>query len=230
MGTVYCRPLCVICGGPQGEDDSQRQRQLCAVCDTRLFARETIVADRRCTWCGASFGRRRYPSGQLEPVRAFRRRRYCSPACKEAAGGAPMSTTKDATKTCAGCGASFGRWRYPWGTFERAASFRLRRYCSSACARADRRMPAVDASASTDRMGWTARAACRQSDPELFFPEPPTDSSEPAKRICGCCDVREQCLRYALAHDPLLGIWGGLDEDERGRLARDRASLGRRVA
>jgi WhiB family redox-sensing transcriptional regulator len=34
------------------------------------------------------------------------------------------------------------------------------------------------------------------------------------------CDVRQECLEYALAHDERFGIWGGLSERERRRLKR----------
>ncbi len=29
------------------------------------------------------------------------------------------------------------------------------------------------------------------------------------------CEVRHECLEYALAHDERFGIWGGLSERER---------------
>jgi WhiB family redox-sensing transcriptional regulator len=41
-----------------------------------------------------------------------------------------------------------------------------------------------------------------------------------AKRICSGCEVRAECLEYALAHDERFGIWGGLSERERRRLRR----------
>jgi WhiB family redox-sensing transcriptional regulator len=34
------------------------------------------------------------------------------------------------------------------------------------------------------------------------------------------CDVRAECLEYALLHDERFGIWGGLSERERRRLRR----------
>lgn len=55
---------------------------------------------------------------------------------------------------------------------------------------------------------------CAQTDPEAFFPEK-GGSTKAAKTICGKCDVREQCLQYALDMDERFGIWGGLSERER---------------
>ena len=62
-------------------------------------------------------------------------------------------------------------------------------------------------------------ALCAQTDPEAFFPEKGGSTRE-AKRVCSRCDVRADCLDYALAHDERFGIWGGLSERERRRLKR----------
>ena len=66
---------------------------------------------------------------------------------------------------------------------------------------------------------WHERALCAQTDPEAFFPEKGGSTRE-AKRICSGCEVRAECLDYALAHDERFGIWGGLSERERRRLRR----------
>jgi WhiB family redox-sensing transcriptional regulator len=66
---------------------------------------------------------------------------------------------------------------------------------------------------------WQERALCAQTDPEAFFPEKGGSTRE-AKRICAGCDVRPECLEYALQHDERFGIWGGLSERERRKLKR----------
>jgi WhiB family transcriptional regulator, redox-sensing transcriptional regulator len=66
---------------------------------------------------------------------------------------------------------------------------------------------------------WQEEALCAQTDPEAFFPEKGGSTRE-AKRVCGRCDVKADCLEYALAHDERFGIWGGLSERERRRLKR----------
>lgn len=71
----------------------------------------------------------------------------------------------------------------------------------------------------TEEPDWQERALCAQTDPEAFFPEKGGSTRE-AKRICSGCDVRAECLDYALAHDERFGIWGGLSERERRRLRR----------
>lgn len=68
-------------------------------------------------------------------------------------------------------------------------------------------------------MGWQERALCAQTDPEAFFPEKGGSTRE-AKKVCASCEVRAECLDYALAHDERFGIWGGLSERERRKLKR----------
>ncbi|MDQ4010414.1 MAG: WhiB family transcriptional regulator [Actinomycetota bacterium] len=70
-----------------------------------------------------------------------------------------------------------------------------------------------------DQQEWQERALCAQTDPEAFFPEKGGSTRE-AKRICAGCEVRAECLEYALAFDERFGIWGGLSERERRRLKR----------
>jgi WhiB family redox-sensing transcriptional regulator len=76
-----------------------------------------------------------------------------------------------------------------------------------------------DAMFDTIEEQWQERALCAQTDPEAFFPEKGGSTRE-AKRICMGCEVRDECLEYALAHDERFGIWGGLSERERRRLKR----------
>ncbi len=71
----------------------------------------------------------------------------------------------------------------------------------------------------TEEQDWQERALCAQTDPEAFFPEKGGSTRE-AKRICQGCEVRSECLEYALAHDERFGIWGGLSERERRKLKK----------
>ena len=68
-------------------------------------------------------------------------------------------------------------------------------------------------------LSWQDRALCAQTDPEAFFPEKGGSTRE-AKRVCGGCEVRSECLDYALSNDERFGIWGGLSERERRRLKK----------
>jgi WhiB family redox-sensing transcriptional regulator len=66
----------------------------------------------------------------------------------------------------------------------------------------------VSAEPEEEDTGWQDRALCAQTDPEAFFPETGGSTRE-AKRVCGSCEVRAECLGYALDHDERFGIWGG---------------------
>jgi WhiB family redox-sensing transcriptional regulator len=68
-------------------------------------------------------------------------------------------------------------------------------------------------------LGWQTDSLCAQTDPEAFFPEK-GGSTRDAKKICSTCEVRTQCLEYALENDERFGIWGGLSERERRKLRK----------
>ena len=85
------------------------------------------------------------------------------------------------------------------------------------------------------RPDWRDAAACRDADPELFFPDGDLGSAraqlKTAKLICRGCPVSATCLSWALASGQEAGIWGGLTEDERrGLLRRGLPSTSHRLA
>jgi WhiB family transcriptional regulator, redox-sensing transcriptional regulator len=77
-----------------------------------------------------------------------------------------------------------------------------------------------------DDAAWRDDAACRDADPELFFPDGEIRSAraqvKAAKLICRGCPVSVTCLSWALASGHEAGVWGGLTEDERRMLRRRR--------
>lgn len=92
-------------------------------------------------------------------------------------------------------------------------------------------MPTTIDSATLTQMEWRAAAACRDADPELFFPVgdagPARRQERHAREVCAGCPVREQCLRWALAHGA-EGVWGGTTTAERHRMRRSRTTSDRR--
>lgn len=87
----------------------------------------------------------------------------------------------------------------------------------------------------TDRSdsSWRHRAACRDEDPEKFFPIGNTGLAllqiQHAKAVCHRCDVDFECLRWALESGQDAGVWGGMSEKERRALKR-RLATGREVS
>jgi len=77
----------------------------------------------------------------------------------------------------------------------------------------------IDTAEEEGELSWQERALCAQTDPEAFFPEKGGSTRE-AKKVCVGCDVRGECLEYALAHDERFGIWGGLSERDRRKLKK----------
>lgn len=59
---------------------------------------------------------------------------------------------------------------------------------------------------------WQLDAACRGTDPALFFPER-GEATWPAKQICAACPSRRTCLEAGMFEK--FGIWGGLSEKQR---------------
>ncbi len=76
----------------------------------------------------------------------------------------------------------------------------------------------------TTAMDWRHQAACRDVDPEIFFPigttGPALAQIEAAQSICGTCAVQQECLEWAMETAQDAGIWGGTTEEERRELRR----------
>ena len=73
-------------------------------------------------------------------------------------------------------------------------------------------------------MDWRHLAACREEDPELFFPIGTTGPAllqvEQAKAVCQGCAVIDDCLSWAMESGQDSGVWGGTSEEERFALKR----------
>jgi WhiB family transcriptional regulator, redox-sensing transcriptional regulator len=71
---------------------------------------------------------------------------------------------------------------------------------------------------------WWRLGACLSAEPDMFFPISANAGADTrrAKLVCESCQVRRECLEYALRTRQQHGIWGGTTEDER-RLLQNRA-------
>jgi WhiB family transcriptional regulator, redox-sensing transcriptional regulator len=85
---------------------------------------------------------------------------------------------------------------------------------------------------SPDWQDWRDDAACRDADPELFFPGDDNRFArghvKTAKLICRGCPASAACLSWALDTGQEAGIWGGLTDGERHRLRRRAVTAGQR--
>jgi WhiB family redox-sensing transcriptional regulator len=76
---------------------------------------------------------------------------------------------------------------------------------------------------------WRTAGACLSADPDLFFPiavgpvavgTAAGNEVSRALRICDGCQVRRQCLDFAIRTGEVNGIWGGTTPEERIRARR----------
>jgi WhiB family redox-sensing transcriptional regulator len=75
---------------------------------------------------------------------------------------------------------------------------------------------------------WAERAACRDVNTNLFYPIVNSGAGKNAKdtveaaaiRVCAGCEVRLECLTWAIEHNEKHGVWGGMGEAERARHRR----------
>lgn len=74
-----------------------------------------------------------------------------------------------------------------------------------------------------DERPWVRFAACRDADPDTFFPSSDAEAAE-ALRICRGCPVQEECLDWALEFRIGYGVWGGTTERDRRRLRRRKSA------
>lgn len=76
-----------------------------------------------------------------------------------------------------------------------------------------------------DQRNWTDSANCKDMDKSMFFPST-VGGIKLAKRVCSTCPVSAECLQYAVDNELTYGVWGGLGETDREKLARDARRAG----
>jgi len=74
------------------------------------------------------------------------------------------------------------------------------------------------------RWGWADQGMCRQT-PDLFYNTEGEAKGlrrrkeAAAKKLCAQCPVLAHCRDQAMAGRELYGVWGGMTEGERHRMA-----------
>jgi WhiB family redox-sensing transcriptional regulator len=66
----------------------------------------------------------------------------------------------------------------------------------------------------TDERPWVVFAACRDADPDLFFPSNKGEEAA-ALALCAMCPVVRECNTYSFMAKESFGVWGGLTEKQR---------------
>jgi WhiB family redox-sensing transcriptional regulator len=77
-----------------------------------------------------------------------------------------------------------------------------------------------------ERPSWMLKAGCKEHTSAFFYPSGRVaQRSVPhaVQQVCNACEVRPECLAYALDNHE-QGIWGGTCEEQRHRM-RDRATM-----
>ena len=76
---------------------------------------------------------------------------------------------------------------------------------------------------------WMDKAACRGADSSIFMPSNrgPFDPVKKAEALsyCNRCPVRAECIDYALSFDITIGIYGGLTQQQRRALNKERRTV-----
>ena len=85
-----------------------------------------------------------------------------------------------------------------------------------------------------DTDDWRRFAACRDTEPDLFFPigttGPAVDQIAAAKGVCASCEAQSPCLEFALMTNQEAGVWGGTSEEERRKLRKSWLAQRRRAS
>ena len=132
-----------------------------------------------------------------------------------------MSDAATKVTSCITCGT----------TIHLKASGRPRKYCSRKCSayeqqrmnrtRYDELSP-EDLEYEGD--DWVDKAFCKKNkvDTELFFPDRGRHNIPGLIAVtCQRCEVRKECLAFAIRNEIRHGVWGGTSERQRRRLRRE---------
>ena len=77
---------------------------------------------------------------------------------------------------------------------------------------------------------WMRDAACSDDDTGVFYPDPDLTDKPMIMRlhaiaiaVCRTCPVTGPCLAYAMEHNEIFGVWGGMTPSQRRSLRNERA-------
>jgi WhiB family redox-sensing transcriptional regulator len=70
------------------------------------------------------------------------------------------------------------------------------------------------------RPTWQRYAACRGAGTSMHFPNQGAGIGD-ARAVCAGCEVRRECLDYAVADPSLQGVWAGTSDRDRRKMRRE---------
>jgi len=73
---------------------------------------------------------------------------------------------------------------------------------------------------------WMDDALCRETGSDLFYTTHRGRHLGEAFRVCQLCDVRAECLDWAISHNEQFGVWGGKSPLQRQEIKRQRRRKG----
>jgi len=76
---------------------------------------------------------------------------------------------------------------------------------------------------------WMDRAPCK-GQLDVMFDGDKADGTDEAKAICAACPYAEPCLRFAVEHGMIFGVWGGVGPATRRKMRRGTLRPPRKVA
>jgi WhiB family redox-sensing transcriptional regulator len=85
----------------------------------------------------------------------------------------------------------------------------------------------MSAGSPADDLSWKDLGRCRDAPSYLFYLERHLEAFIVAQKYCTDCEVKNQCLRYALEHQE-LGVWGGTTEHQRRKMLTEMGRVPRR--
>ena len=68
---------------------------------------------------------------------------------------------------------------------------------------------------------WQSDAACKGIPVSMFYPERGRPVPDTVRTVCKDCPVKRDCLEHGL-HYEKYGVWGGMTEDQRQVIRRER--------
>jgi WhiB family transcriptional regulator, redox-sensing transcriptional regulator len=79
-----------------------------------------------------------------------------------------------------------------------------------------------------DPREWEGERNCRNKPIDFFFPDERFPISLEVFELCDTCECRNLCAEYAIQNEEPYGVWGGITQSERRKIAWVRDQIRRK--